>query len=274
MALASVSAAVDIANLALQRLGQPTISTLTEVSRDANIVNQLYNQNRDYCLMLTDWDCLVKRQVLDKASSVAMTGATAADPVVVTCTGHVFINNQLVYIESVTGMTQLNGNTYRIWDSTSLAITLYDTDGTTTNGSGYTAWTSGGVVRRAPGADWGYVYDLPTDCLRVLKVLDSEFGYDDSYKWKKEKTFIHTDISNAGISYIKQESDPSLYEPDLVEVIAARLTWLVSMRIHADKTLRREIYQELQAAMARARITNAAGAESTDEPETPWVKAW
>jgi hypothetical protein len=270
----SVSAAVDIANIALQRLGQPTISTLTESSRDATICNQLYDQNRDYCLMLADWDCLVNRQTLERSGKVAISAATAADPVEITCATHTFIANELIHVESITGMTQLNDLSYRVYSYTSTTIVLYGLDGTSIDGSSYTAWTSGGYVYRDPSANWAFVYDLPTDCLKVLHVLDEEGGTDTSYTWRKERTHLYTNIEAAGVRYVKKETDPSLYESDLVEVIAARLAWYISMRIHSDKTLRNGIYQEMQAAMARARMTNAAGSVDEGEPEASWTGVW
>jgi len=269
----AVTAEVDIANMALQRLGQPTISTMTESSRDASICNQLYDQNRDYCLMLCDWDCLVHREFLPYAGSVAIAGATAANPVVVTCTGHLYVDGELVTIQSVAGMTELNDNVYRVYSYTSTTITLYDTDGTTTNGSGYTAWTSGGRVLRYGGDNWVYVYDIPTDCLKVLAVLDDEFGEHTSYEWRKERTFLYTNIEDAGIKFVKIETDPTLYEADLVEVIAARLAWFVSMRVHSDKQLRAEVRAEAMSAMARARITNAEGKQDGGPPDDLWTDA-
>jgi len=269
-----VSAEVDIANLALQFLGEPVITTMTEVSRDAEICNQLYAQNRDYCLMLTPWACVTHRAVLERAGKVAISGATAADPVVVTCTGHVFVANELVTIESVTGMTQLNDNRYRIYSYTSTSLTLYDTDGTSTAGTAFTAWVSGGYVYRDSGQDWSYVYDLPSTALFVQGVLDSEGGEDDEYIWRKERQLLYCNVVNAGVKYLKKETDPSLYESDIVELMATRLAWLVSMRIHSDKRLRDDVYREHNNALARARLSNASGKHDGDPPETSWTEVW
>lgn len=269
-----VSTEVDIANIALQRLGQPAIATMTESSRDATICNQLYDQNRDYCLMLADWDCITNRQVLARAGKTAISGATAVDPVVVSLATHTFVSNELVVVESVTGMTELNDNTYRIYTYTSGTLTLYDTDGSSVDGSGYTAWVSGGYVYRDPSANWNYVYDLPTDCLKVLTVVDDSGGEDDSYTWKKERSHLYCDVENAGVKYLKKETDPSLYESDLVEVMAARLAWFVSMRIHADKSLRNEIQSEMERAIYRAKMTNAAGRSDGGEPAQPWAEVF
>ena len=276
MALASVSAVVDVVNMSLQRLGQPTVATMTESSRDASIANQLYAQNRDYCLLLTDWDCLIKRQTMTRSGKITISAATAASPVHLTVSGHTYIANELVTVEDAGGMTQLNNNIYRVFAAGADTMTLYATDGTALDGSGFTAYTSGGSLYRYPGNDFSYAYDLPTDCLRVVKVLDETFGYDtarsiDGNRWK-ERTFVYTDLENAGLMYLKQETDPSLYEPDLVEVIVARLTWFIAMRIHADKTLREQCLKEFQGATARAKLTNATGSGDEGEPAKLWAK--
>jgi hypothetical protein len=262
---------VDIANLALQRLGQPLITTLADPGRDATICNELFNSNRDYCLIAWDWNELIQRQTMQKAGKVAVAGISQSDPAVITCTGHVFIANELVYIESLAGMTQLNEGTYQVYAYTSTTISLHNLDNSSVDSTAYTAWTSGGYVYRAPGSDWVFVYDLPTDCMKVLRVMDEDGGTDDDYSWKRERTHLYTNIENAGVEYIKEVTDPSLYQADLVELITARLAWLVSMRINSDKMLRQQIYQEFNAALLRAKITNAQDATGSVEYEDLWV---
>lgn len=271
----AVATAVDVANIALSRLGQGTISTLTESSRDASICNALYESNRDYCLMVADWDCLVHMLALDRAGKSAISGATQASPVSVTCATHTFVANELVTIEDVVGMTDINDGVFRVGSaSTSVTIHLYDTDGTAVDGTGYTSYSSGGYVYRYQTANWSYVYDLPDGCLKVLKVLDEEGGEDDGYLWHKERTHLYCDVENAMVRYVKKETDPSKYEPDLLEVMVARLAWYISMRIHADEALRNAMYGEMQAALARARLTNADGANSAEEPDDLWSEVW
>ena len=110
-----------------------------------------------------------------------------------------------------------------------------------------------------------------------VNVLDEQFSFDtarsiDGNTWRKERTFLYTDLENAGVLYTKQETDPSLYEPDLVEVIVARLAWFISMRIHAMKDLRADMRAEYQGALARAKLTNATGGSDGGEPEPLWAE--
>jgi hypothetical protein len=72
---------------------------------------------------------------------VSITGATQANPVVVTAIGHGKSNGDKVAILSVGGMTELNGNVYTVANATTNTFELSGI-----NGTGYTTYTSGGVV--------------------------------------------------------------------------------------------------------------------------------
>ena len=83
---------------------------------------------------------------ISTTESATITGATAADPVVVTST-NTFKEGQQVTIASVGGMTQLNGNVYTVRNPSGSNFELYDTDGTSSvDGTGFTSYTSGGTA--------------------------------------------------------------------------------------------------------------------------------
>ena len=72
----------------------------------------------------------------------SITGATQANPVVITASNHGFSNGDLVTIKNVSGMTELNVNTkFIVANKTANTFELTGIDGT-----GYSAWTSGGLV--------------------------------------------------------------------------------------------------------------------------------
>lgn len=72
----------------------------------------------------------------------AISGATQANPVVVTATGHPFVNGDKVSISGVVGMTQLNGNVYTVANKTTNTFELSGI-----NGTGFGAYTSGGTAK-------------------------------------------------------------------------------------------------------------------------------
>ncbi len=74
-------------------------------------------------------------------NGVAITGATMANPVVVTATAHGKSNGDKIAIFDVSGMTELNGNIYTVANKTDDTFELSGI-----NGTGYTAYTSGGTL--------------------------------------------------------------------------------------------------------------------------------
>lgn len=73
----------------------------------------------------------------------AITGATKANPCVLTCTAHSFVVGDVVRVSGVTGMTELNGNDYAVSAIATNSITLNGIDSTN-----YTTYVSGGVAAK------------------------------------------------------------------------------------------------------------------------------
>ena len=58
-----------------------------------------------------------------------ISGATAANPCVITATSHGYSTGDTVHITSVVGMTQLNGRTFKITVLSANTISLHDLNG-------------------------------------------------------------------------------------------------------------------------------------------------
>lgn len=74
------------------------------------------------------------------STSGSITGATNANPCVITSANHGLANGDKVYISSVGGMTELNGNVYTV---ANVDTNTFELSGV--NSSGYGAYTSGGT---------------------------------------------------------------------------------------------------------------------------------
>lgn len=77
-----------------------------------------------------------------------ITGATQANPGVITSNAHGFSNGQWVYLAVIGGMTQLNGRFFVVAGVTANTFTLTDPGGTAINTTSYSAYTSGGTAAR------------------------------------------------------------------------------------------------------------------------------
>ena len=86
-------------------------------------------------------------QSVSTTESATITGATQADPIVIT-SANKFKEGQQVTITGVGGMTELNSNVYTVRNPSASNFQLYDTDGTTAidGTSGHTSYTSGGAA--------------------------------------------------------------------------------------------------------------------------------
>lgn len=98
----------------------------------------------------------VKVQVLQQFPAgvvgypVAITGITQADPAVVTAASHGFVQGHSIYIYDVEGMTEVNNRFFQVGPSPETnSFSLAEVDST-----GFTAYTTGGVVVLQPTTRW------------------------------------------------------------------------------------------------------------------------
>ncbi|QOI68905.1 putative tail tubular protein B [Pelagibacter phage Lederberg EXVC029P] len=104
-------------------------------------------------------------QILE--SDVTISGATQADPVVITATAHGYSNGDEIRITSVVGMTELNNKRYKVANKTTNTFEITDVDGNDIDGTGFTAYTSGGKANR--------VYEISTPYLEA-ELFDIKFA--------------------------------------------------------------------------------------------------
>ena len=75
--------------------------------------------------------------------SETITGATQADPVVLTITSTALVNGDTILVSGVVGMTEINDRRFTVANKDTNSVELAGEDGT-----GHTAYTSGGTVTR------------------------------------------------------------------------------------------------------------------------------
>jgi hypothetical protein len=132
-----------------------------------------------------------------------ITGATQANPCVITATAHGYSNGDEVWIDGIVGMTQLNGRAFTIANVAANTFELVDENSTT-----HTAYASGGSAYRTSvrftGAtitttsgntvSWAAVAGAAR--YNVYKAVNGVFGYIGS---AKETSFIDLNIAAATI---------------------------------------------------------------------------
>lgn len=95
------------------------------------------------------------------ATQATITGATQANPCVITANSHGFSTGDTITISDVVGMVQLNQNRYVITVINANSFSLNDLFGNPVNSSAFSAYTSGGIANKisSTGTPPGNQYD-------------------------------------------------------------------------------------------------------------------
>ena len=132
-----------------RRSGTRFVKEVKTSSAKTRIVNFEFSTTQAYII---EFGNLYMRFYKDQGAILEATktisGATAANPVVITANSHGYSNGDEVYIAAVVGMTELNGKYYLIKNKTTNTFELTDVDSANINGSAFTAYSSAGTAAR------------------------------------------------------------------------------------------------------------------------------
>ena len=130
------------------RVGSRFVGELMDDDKDIKLFRFEATGN-DYVLVFGDNYMRVVRNggyILE--SGQAITGATQADPGVLTITGHSFTTGDWAFLDGIGGMTELNKRLVEIGTTTVNTVELLLPDGTNLDTSAFTAYTSGGTASK------------------------------------------------------------------------------------------------------------------------------
>jgi len=144
------------------------------------------------------------------------------------------------------------------------------------NWNGVTKRATLARLSAAPAWGYQYKYQLPSDCLRVWRAKATASEDDDTgeIEYKVEGRELLTDEENVYIKYIARETDPTKYPPLVIEVMAARLSWLLAYPVARSSSLQQEKLKEFDMILAEARRIDAmeGTAEQIKESDS-WLTA-
>ena len=122
----------------------------TRLNQHAVLIPFQFNDEQAYSVELTDEMMRFYRNesiIVEDADTI--TGATQADPVVITTSAaHGWSNGDEIAINSIVGMTELNAKFYLVANITATTAELTDIDGDDVDGTGFTAYSSGGTAEK------------------------------------------------------------------------------------------------------------------------------
>lgn len=143
-----------------------------------------FNEEQAYLLCLGDqYARVLKDREIVKEASQNITGVTQANPAVVTVSSHGYSTGDLVYIDSVGGMTEINGRWFVVGATATNTFEIEDYFANGIDSTGFTAYTSGGTVEKAfeIATPWTSA-DLPK--LTYKQSADTIFCVHEDYKMR------------------------------------------------------------------------------------------
>jgi len=121
----------------------------TRLNQIAFLLEFQFNDEQSYILEFTALKLRIHKDnanILETAQVI--TGATQANPVVITIAGHPFSNGDEVFISGVVGMTELNSKFFLVANAGANTFELTDVDGNNIDSTGFTAYSSAGTAAR------------------------------------------------------------------------------------------------------------------------------
>lgn len=103
-------------------------------------------------LSTLDWEyveeCVFSDAAVTFYNPAIIEGATKANPVVISSTAHPFLNDDIIQVVSVLGMTQINDLRFVVKNKTADSFELYTLQGDPVDGTGYGTFTGEGVAEQ------------------------------------------------------------------------------------------------------------------------------
>lgn len=276
------SSQLDICNRALQKIGGTGLTDLNGTDVYTTALNRVYTDALEYELRTHNWNFAIRRTTLS-APTITITAITAAEPPVVTYTGTDPSNGDRIYIESVAGMTEVNNQYYRIADVNTGANTLELTDeddGTDVDGTGFTAYTTGGTGTICPAWGWTRKFAVPSSFIRLIEV-DGMYGVSavlggigQSSDYTLESGYIVcNDAGPIFIRYIYAETDVTKWDSMFKEAMACRIAMELSTEIKQDDQNWQKLKTDYMMVIAQAKQADAIETPGEVMPASDWLTA-
>ena len=111
----------------------------------------------------------------------------------------------------------------------------------------------------APAWGFSYAYTLPSDCLRLLRILD----YDSNYKVEGRKILSNT--SSMKILYVSRVTDANEYDELLRETLSAALGADIAFGVTSNNQTAQNMYQLFQDKLRDARFVDSTEGQNIEQ---------
>ena len=268
---------VNICNLALRRMGAQEITTIDDGSKNADHCSAFWDYVLDEVLDDYAWNFAKKTRSLDYVCGYGVysdddiktiTNITQADPAVVTCASHGFLDEYTVYIYDVEGMTEVNKRVYEIQKVDANSFRLLGM-----NSTKWTAYTAcGSVIRKEAESKYsqGYSYYLPADFLKALNI-DGMTDYEIMGTGYNRR--LLTTQSDAVLVYVSEETTTTSMLNRFISTMAWRLAAELAIPLTKKGATQDKMMGMYNYVLGKSTVTDARSERMPLEDADPWLIA-
>lgn len=124
----------------------------------------------------------------------------------------------------------------------------------------------------APEFDFDYQFDLPSDCLRVVKVTLADGDDDEAEDWTIEGRKILANGSDAlRLVYVARITDPNTFDQLFIDTLYHAIAMQLCEPLTQSNTKLDRITSDYTEVIAQAKQVNSIETPSKNAPEDPWV---
>lgn len=249
---------LEVANMALLKLGEDTIAALGGTGKSAQTANYMIEPAKRAVLRMHPWNFAIKRYLhdLDDVAGTANNGGLIR---ITTTSNHGLSTGDKVTIVDVGGTTEANGT----WTITNDGAKLFTLQSSTYSN----AWTSGGEWGPAPQFKYTWAHTLPSDCLRVLDVNPDDVNPE----WRIENGKILTDIQEPELVYIYDVTSYTLMDTVFYEALSTYLAWIMCPRLTEDLKRKEQLWEDFKLILSKARFVDGTEDSTRTLEASDWI---
>jgi hypothetical protein len=229
-------AALECANAALRKIGHTKIAALDTSSETSTLLLDRIDICKRTLLRMHPWNFAVKRKLIEPTWVTISNAVTNGGLIRLTATTHGRSTGDRVTVRGVFGVPA-NGTWY---------VTVIDVNTLDLQDSVFSGTYEAGDDDLTKAAQFEYDYEiaLPSDCLRVLRVNDTN-----PYDYRIEAGKIVTNQDEIEIKYVYDVTDYTTMDILFYELLSHYLAWDISYRVTQSSQLKEQLFQEMRVVM-------------------------
>jgi len=263
----------DIANSALAKLGAEEITSLSDTTRRARLVNRQFVKIRDKLLRSHPWNFAIKRSFLQAISDSTNAVVAATDIFTSPSTLNLETGNLIRFNLTSGGALPAPLQENTDYFAIRLTATTFQVATTQANAQSGTqiditdepAFTADLFV--GPPFEYSNQFTLPSDYLRAIREEDK------SIDWKVEGQRLVANQETFNLVYIARITDPTEFDESFDELLATSLAYELAYPLVQSISLKQQMKDELDELRRDVRSFDAQEGQPEEYEANEYLKA-